>query len=823
MLLLFVFVEIVSSENFRDEPGVLLEVNNETGVVDINKNAIDFIKNLQMPVHVVTAAGAYRVGKSFLLGKLVKKQINKSMQGFGVSAQPRTFTRGAWMQVTAKENYELMWLDLEGLFSGEAAQDGYGDKLFSFSLLSSSLILLVNTEKLTSELVDYFKVQDQNLASIRQNLSRAVTIARAGAQFLRTPFIVWTLNKVRPGALGGGMQIFMDFVEERRVAKSNPRVEEDNRMRRKLRTDYESTVHELSMAIDNVHLESLLGTPEEPPLRDQFLRQMQELEDTIHAQLNKREPLSAKSLAKKMQVFLEVTKGEQIFDERYQQLWIEQHSDELCQLYQQNRSNEAYPMGEQAIQEHHLRMQTWVSEEMKNRREIDGMLASGLEEKVIGCLNNAKLTIERKNEKALADQALTRLKGQEQECVGARRLCLVQPCIKNVSMQLELSYGVELVQKVWNQDVLLSEMDKFRQVAIAKGQCLMPLDMMLMHVSVKFAWAMLPWIHAPSAICWWLPYLIWPYILQGVFNNPVTVMMVDYEQFSPVIRTIRGYASRVDDCVIACLFLLENSFPQAASGLLNWAPAILEIISFLVCVAGLCFSKFSMRPSRIDTTMQTTIWTMPDFDTSNCSSWKGTLELVHKLELHLDNSRPLKMSESEGIEHSVVTRIASAQSCYGEAAQKSRQGNHDGYLRAMTKCLHHAYCHHLHQVDFLKEKEKFLSLWKCFSKPEVFDNLSHNQKYDEPNIEFMRTFQSAEKESDKYAEAMLKTLAKRHVWKHSLPCVDQNDFMWPVLDQLQDGRRIPAVIGRALKQVSEHTKKKEWAILLDGTLADSFR
>merc|ERR1719223_2308898 len=169
-----------------------------------------------------------------------------------------------------------------------------------------------------------------------------------------------------------------------------------------------------------------------------------------------------------MQVFLEVTKGEQIFDERYQQLWIEQHSDELCQLYQQNRSNEAYPMGEQAIQEHHLRMQTLVSEEMKNRREIDGMLASGLEEKVIGCLNNAKLTIERKNEKALADQALTRLKGQEQECVGARRLCLVQPCIKNVSMQLELSYGVELVQKVWNQDVLLSEMDKFRPVAVAK-------------------------------------------------------------------------------------------------------------------------------------------------------------------------------------------------------------------------------------------------------------------------------------------------------------------------------------------------------------------
>merc|ERR1712196_226975 len=120
--------------------------------------------------------------------------------------------------------------------------------------------------------------------------------------------------------------------------------------------------------------------------------------------------------------------------------------------------------------------------------------------------------------------------------------------------------------------------------------------MMLMHVLVSLAWAMLPWINAPAMLStsWWI-HLLWPLLLQilmDLSNHPAVRLMSKNEQLSPaVIETIHKYASHVDYVVMEGLFVFENSFPQAASD-------ILRIIAFLVCLAGLCFSKRTIKSTR---------------------------------------------------------------------------------------------------------------------------------------------------------------------------------------------------------------------------------
>ena len=128
---------------------------NDTGMnISLNETTLQHLEKLTKPVHVIGIAGMYRSGKSFIAKKL-------SDCDFTVGHTRDTFTRGVEMAVTEHQGSYVLWFDTEGLFSGEAELAKYGDKLFTFSLLTSSIMLLVSGESISSEIVHYFKVLNQ--------------------------------------------------------------------------------------------------------------------------------------------------------------------------------------------------------------------------------------------------------------------------------------------------------------------------------------------------------------------------------------------------------------------------------------------------------------------------------------------------------------------------------------------------------------------------------------------------------------------------------------------------------------------------------------
>lgn len=59
----------------------------------MNKEATDFIKEIQGPIGVISVAGLYRTGKSYLLNRMLLNRSN----GFGVGPTVNPCTKGLWV------------------------------------------------------------------------------------------------------------------------------------------------------------------------------------------------------------------------------------------------------------------------------------------------------------------------------------------------------------------------------------------------------------------------------------------------------------------------------------------------------------------------------------------------------------------------------------------------------------------------------------------------------------------------------------------------------------------------------------------------------
>jgi len=94
---------------------------------------------------VVSVAGKYRTGKSFLMNKLIQQKMDK--KGFAVGPTVNSCTKGIWIwpETLPSENpdepdLELVVLDTEG-FGGINENQNHDNRIFIFSLLLSSLFI----------------------------------------------------------------------------------------------------------------------------------------------------------------------------------------------------------------------------------------------------------------------------------------------------------------------------------------------------------------------------------------------------------------------------------------------------------------------------------------------------------------------------------------------------------------------------------------------------------------------------------------------------------------------------------------------------------
>lgn len=60
----------------------------------VSEEAKEFLRSVKERVGVISVAGKYRTGKSFLLNRVI---INKDNQGFGVGPTINPCTKGLWI------------------------------------------------------------------------------------------------------------------------------------------------------------------------------------------------------------------------------------------------------------------------------------------------------------------------------------------------------------------------------------------------------------------------------------------------------------------------------------------------------------------------------------------------------------------------------------------------------------------------------------------------------------------------------------------------------------------------------------------------------
>ncbi|ORZ35050.1 guanylate-binding protein [Catenaria anguillulae PL171] len=112
----------------------------------VNPKAVDFLSAIQGPIGVVTIAGLYRTGKSYVLNRLAG-----SNRGFAVGSLVEPCTQGIYIWVISNPPPELacllkdrsmtlVLLDTEGLGSFTKSKT-YDVKMFSLSVLLSSMFL----------------------------------------------------------------------------------------------------------------------------------------------------------------------------------------------------------------------------------------------------------------------------------------------------------------------------------------------------------------------------------------------------------------------------------------------------------------------------------------------------------------------------------------------------------------------------------------------------------------------------------------------------------------------------------------------------------
>ena len=132
-----------STPSFKERALPLISVVGDQGKFEINPEVVSMMELVKGPIGVVSVAGMYRTGKSYLLNRLL---LNRK-GGFGVGPTINPCTKGIWIWGTPLKSFtqngdpcSVLIIDTEG--SGGLEEDTDHDmRIFSLSLYISSYFI----------------------------------------------------------------------------------------------------------------------------------------------------------------------------------------------------------------------------------------------------------------------------------------------------------------------------------------------------------------------------------------------------------------------------------------------------------------------------------------------------------------------------------------------------------------------------------------------------------------------------------------------------------------------------------------------------------
>lgn len=142
-------------------PIPLITVSESTGALQISPDAVNLLQSIKGSIAIVSVAGLYRTGKSYLLNMLLERK--NASHRFHVGATVNGCTKGIWIwgqPLSPDIKYKhltsdttVIFLDTEG-FGSTVRSQTHDTRIFALALLLSSLFIYNSRGVIDSNTID---------------------------------------------------------------------------------------------------------------------------------------------------------------------------------------------------------------------------------------------------------------------------------------------------------------------------------------------------------------------------------------------------------------------------------------------------------------------------------------------------------------------------------------------------------------------------------------------------------------------------------------------------------------------------------------------
>jgi len=283
------------------------------------EDGLNYLGRLQSPLYVVPMLGVYRGGKSMLLNRIMGLRAPYT-GGFGVGHGQQTFTRG--IDICAEEVHGLgtvVWMDTEGLFSSQDARSAYGPKIFSLALLFSSAVMLNSVKVLNDQFFSFFSEQQQIARVLKQGLT-----AEGLPHSSLLPgnlSVFWILQQPvhfdnTSGTSQAQLEVFLNIPGDESRAR--------------VRRDFRHLLREVPTAVHDVRHWTRLDQLSDEELSFDYTTAAERVRKAVIAELQDARPLHAASVAKQLEMYVQVVQTDQFSGQLAKEAFEENELSALC-------------------------------------------------------------------------------------------------------------------------------------------------------------------------------------------------------------------------------------------------------------------------------------------------------------------------------------------------------------------------------------------------------------------------------------------------------------------------------------------------------------